>query len=127
MNFKLLSLAVSGILIVGVPARAAAVVKVPPGQAEANLTEFKSVRFPGAIAQNAEEQTNIRVYERASPAVVTVTNADKSNGSGTIISPDGMVLTNAHVVSAGGTITIILSDGRKFPADVVGFGEEGLD
>jgi S1-C subfamily serine protease len=126
MNFKLLSLAVSGILTVGVAASAVAVVKAPPGRSEANLTELNSVPRTGAIAENAEEQTNIRVYEKASPAVVTV-DTDKSNGSGTIISPDGMVLTNAHVVSAGGTVNIILSDGRKLVADVVGFGEEGLD
>ena len=126
MNFKLLSLAISGIFTIGVAARAAAVVKMPPERPEVDLTEFNSVRFPGAIAQNVEEQTNIRVYEKASPAVVSV-DTGKSNGSGTIISPDGMVLTNAHVVSAGGTVNIILSDGRKLVADVVGFGEEGLD
>ena len=130
MNLKLLSLAVSGILTIGVTASATGVVTTSPVRPSTDLTEFnsvfKSVHSQGAIAQNIEEQTNIRVYERASPAVVTV-DTDKSNGSGTIISPDGMVLTNAHVVSAGGTVTIILSDGRKLPADVIGFGEEGLD
>ncbi len=127
MNLKLLSLAVSGILTVGVTASATAVVTTSPVRQSTDLTEFKSVHSPGAIvAQNVEEQTNIRVYEKASPAVVSV-DTGKSNGSGTIISPDGMVLTNAHVVSAGGTVNIILSDGRKLVADVVGFGEEGLD
>ena len=127
MNFKLLSLAVSGIVTIGVAASPAAVVAAFPGRPEADLKEFNSVHSQGAIAQNnAEEQINIRVYEKASPAVVTV-DTDKSNGSGTIISPDGMVLTNAHVVSAGGTVNIILSDGRKLVADVVGFGEDGLD
>ena len=126
MNLKLLSLAVSGILTVGVAASAAAVVTTSPVRQSTDLREFNSVHGQGAIAQNVEEQTNIRVYEKASPAVVTV-DTDKSNGSGTIISPDGMVLTNAHVVSAGGTVNIILSDGRKLVADVVGFGEDGLD
>ncbi|MEZ2225304.1 MULTISPECIES: trypsin-like peptidase domain-containing protein [unclassified Microcoleus] len=126
MNFKLLSLAISGILTMGVSASATAVVTTSPVQSSPDVTEFKSLDRQGAIAQNIEEQTNIRVYERASPAVVTV-DTDKSNGSGTIISPDGMVLTNAHVVSAGGTVNIILSDGKKVPADVIGFGEEGLD
>src|SRR6478672_5537596 len=126
MNFKLLSLAVSGILTVGVAASPAAVVTTSPWRQSTDLTELNSVHSQGAIAQNVEEQTNIRVYEKASPAVVTV-DTDKSNGSGTIISPDGMVLTNAHVVSAGGTVNIILSDGRKLVADVIGFGEEGLD
>jgi len=126
MNFKLLSLAVSGILTVGVAASAAAVVTTSPVRQSTDLREFNSLHGQGAIAQNVEEQTNIRVYEKASPAVVTV-DTDKSNGSGTIISPDGMVLTNAHVVSAGGTVNIILSDGRKLVGDVVGFGEGGLD
>jgi S1-C subfamily serine protease len=126
MNLKLLSLAVSGILTVGVAASPAAVVTTSPVRQSTDLREFNSVQGQGAIAQNVEEQTNIRVYEKASPAVVTV-DTDKSNGSGTIISPDGMVLTNAHVVSAGGTVNIILSDGRKLVGDVVGFGEEGLD
>jgi S1-C subfamily serine protease len=126
MNLKLLSLAVSGILTVGVAASAAAVVTTSPVRQSTDLREFNSVHGQGAIAQNVEEQTNIRVYEKASPAVVTV-DTDRSNGSGTIISPDGMVLTNAHVVSAGGTVNIILADGRKFVADVVGFGEDGLD
>ncbi|MEG3905559.1 trypsin-like peptidase domain-containing protein [Microcoleus sp. B4-C5] len=126
MNFKLLSLAVSGILTVGVAASASAVVTTSPVRQSTDLTEFNSVHSQGAIAQTVEEQTNIRVYEKASPAVVTV-DTDKSNGSGTIISPDGMVLTNAHVVSAGGTVNIILSDGRKLVADVIGFGEDGLD
>jgi len=126
MNFKLLSLAVSGILTVGVAASAAAVVTTSPVRQSTDLREFNSVHGQSPIAQNVEEQTNIRVYEKASPAVVTV-DTDKSNGSGTIISPDGMVLTNAHVVSAGGTVNIILSDGRKLVADVVGFGEQGLD
>lgn len=127
MNFKLLSLAVSAILTVGAAGSAAAAVetasqvRTPP-----DLTEAKSAPLAGAIAQNAGEQTNIRVYEQASPAVVTV-DTDKSNGSGTIISPDGMVLTNAHVVAAGGTVNVILSDGRKLPADVVGFATDGLD
>lgn len=127
MNFKLISLAVSVILTIGVTASATGVVATSPVSPSPDLTEFKAASSEGAIAQNLEEKTNIRVYETASPAVVTITNADKSNGSGTIISPDGMVLTNAHVVAAGGTINIVLSDGRKMLADVVGFGEEGLD
>jgi S1-C subfamily serine protease len=126
MNLKLLSLAVSGILTVGVAASAAAVVTTSPVRQSTDLREFNSLHGQGAIAQNVEEQTNILVYEKASPAVVTV-DTDESKGSGTIISADGMVLTTAHVVSAGGTVNIILADGRELVGDVVGFGEEGLD
>lgn len=83
-----------------------------------------------AIAQspNSEsyEETNIRVYEKASPAVVSI-DSDKTNGSGTIISSDGMILTNGHVVAGNSTVTVIFADGKKLPGQVIGFGDEGLD
>src|SRR5579862_80346 len=41
-------------------------------------------------------------------------------GSGFIISPDGYILTNAHVVSAAQTVTVRLTDRREFQAKVVG-------
>jgi serine protease Do len=41
-------------------------------------------------------------------------------GSGFIISRDGYILTNDHVVKNADTITVILGDGRKFEAVVVG-------
>ncbi|MCP3142509.1 Do family serine endopeptidase [Pyxidicoccus xibeiensis] len=41
-------------------------------------------------------------------------------GSGFIIDPKGIILTNNHVVEDAVSITIRLDDGRSFPADVVG-------
>jgi serine protease Do/serine protease DegQ len=41
-------------------------------------------------------------------------------GSGVIVSQDGYVLTNNHVVENADELTVELSDGRKFPAKVVG-------
>ncbi|MBE9118193.1 trypsin-like peptidase domain-containing protein [Lusitaniella coriacea LEGE 07157] len=79
-----------------------------------------------AIAQNLDEQTNIRVYEIASPAVVSIDTAD-GNGSGSIITSDGLILTNAHVVAGHRTVTVVLADKRRFQADVIGFGDRGLD
>lgn len=37
-------------------------------------------------------------------------------GSGVIISADGLVVTNAHVIKGADEIKVILSDGREFPA-----------
>jgi serine protease Do len=41
-------------------------------------------------------------------------------GSGFIISPDGYVLTNHHVIDGADTVTVQLSDKREFKAKVVG-------
>ncbi|OGG46790.1 MAG: hypothetical protein A3F84_12560 [Candidatus Handelsmanbacteria bacterium RIFCSPLOWO2_12_FULL_64_10] len=41
-------------------------------------------------------------------------------GSGVIVNSNGTILTNNHVVDKADKITVVLSDGRKFPARVVG-------
>jgi serine protease Do len=41
-------------------------------------------------------------------------------GSGFIVSPDGIVLTNAHVVSGATEVTVKLTDRREFTAKVLG-------
>lgn len=44
----------------------------------------------------------------------------KSSGSGVVISPDGYVLTNTHVVEKASKITVTLSGGDEYNAEVVG-------
>ena len=41
-------------------------------------------------------------------------------GSGVIVSPDGYILTNNHVVSEASEIQVALNDGRQFTAKVIG-------
>jgi serine protease Do len=44
----------------------------------------------------------------------------RASGSGFIVSPDGLILTNNHVVADANKVTVILSDRREFDAKVVG-------
>ena len=44
----------------------------------------------------------------------------QGNGSGVIISAEGHIITNNHVVNGATNVTVTLSDGRKVPAKVIG-------
>ena len=44
----------------------------------------------------------------------------RGQGSGFIVSPDGVILTNAHVVADADTVTVKLTDKREFTAKVLG-------
>lgn len=45
---------------------------------------------------------------------------DNSLGSGVIVSEQGLILTNNHVIATADAIEIALADGRKLPATVIG-------
>jgi len=70
----------------------------------------------------------IGVVERVSPSVVHVRvrgngrqgQAGLGSGSGSILSSDGLVLTNNHVVEHATAIELALADGRRVPARVLG-------
>ncbi len=85
--------------------------------------------IPAAAKTPATNTTTAnRVYEKANPAVVTIRN-NNGFGSGFIISNDGYVVTNAHVLKGQpAVVTLIMADGKtEIPADRVGFGKNGLD
>lgn len=127
MNIKPLRLATSGFAVVGTAFGFSLLNALSPVEL-LSLSQWGQAA-PQALAQTApdpEEAVNVRVYEAASPAVVSIDVGD-ATGSGSIITPDGMVLTNAHVVDEAQTVKVTLADGRTFDADVIGFGESGLD
>jgi len=62
------------------------------------------------------------VAAKVSPSIVTVL-VDSANesalGSGVVVSADGLILTNNHVVSSDGTVSVRLSTGKTVPAKVI--------
>ena len=49
--------------------------------------------------------------------------AGSSTGTGVVLSADGYILTNAHVVAGARSVAVHLTDGRIFEASLVGFDE----
>ena len=63
------------------------------------------------------------VYARVIQSTVSITtlsNGVTSSGSGVIMNGNGYIITNAHVVQDADSISVLLTDGRTFPARVVG-------
>jgi S1-C subfamily serine protease len=69
---------------------------------------------------DAYSQAVIGAVEAVGPAVVNVHRGDSGAGSGVIFTPDGLVLTNHHVVHGAVRVEVILPEGRAMRADVIG-------
>jgi serine protease Do len=111
-----------------------------PGAAPGRVTGLPD--FSGLVAENGAAVVNISVTEKVQKGVIPGIPGDgddplsqffhrqmpnpermppsKGIGSGFIISPDGYVLTNAHVVADASEVTVKLTDRREFAAKVIG-------
>ncbi|MEZ5426097.1 MAG: trypsin-like peptidase domain-containing protein [Pyrinomonadaceae bacterium] len=110
--------------------------------------EFLSINADGIEVENAgkmEEKIDeseifdsyskavINASEKVSPAVVKIEVEGKrrarrgrpgpnqgGSGSGFVFTPDGFILTNSHVVHRSGRINVVMQNGNRFEADLVG-------
>jgi serine protease Do len=85
--------------------------------------------LPDTEALDAYSRTVSAVAEQLAPSVANLRVARRvrggrlydGGGSGVVITPDGFLVTSAHVVaSASGAVRAKLGDGRELEADVVG-------
>jgi len=69
---------------------------------------------------DAYSRTVASVAERVSPAVAAVVSKGRGMGSGVAISPDGLIVTNDHVVDGASALEVAFPDGRQLTANVIG-------
>ena len=64
-----------------------------------------------------------KIYEQVIDAVVSIScimPGNSSSGTGVILSQEGFIVTNAHVVEGATSIQVLLTDGRTFDATLIG-------
>ncbi len=84
--------------------------KVSPAVVGINVTEIRYYRSPWSTDPFWRQFFGDGVYSR--PV--------KGLGSGTIISPDGYIITNDHVAGNASKIIITMTSGSEYPAEIVG-------
>jgi S1-C subfamily serine protease len=83
---------------------------------------------PDAELHDAYSSAVMRAVERAGPAVVHIAARNgarggphlQGSGSGVVVAPDGLVLTNSHVVQGADALRVTTPDGRRLEARRIG-------
>ena len=93
------------------------------GIQELTGTDTVSSSTSTSVVPTAQKGTVAGVAQAVSPSVVEITassNVGEATGSGVIITSDGQIITNNHVVSGASSIKVQLSNGKSYTASVVG-------
>lgn len=68
--------------------------------------------------------TYTQIYEKNAPSIVSIeaeSRMEYSTGTGVILTQDGYIITNAHVVAGADQVHVVFSDNNVLPASLVGF------
>ena len=73
-----------------------------------------------AEALDAYSRVVVDVAEQVGPSVANLRIGRRGGGSGVVVTPDGFVLSNAHVVSSRGRVRATFTDGSETQVTVIG-------
>jgi serine protease Do len=105
--------------VTGLPDFSGLVAEAGGSVVNVSVTE-KAQKIPGLQGQGDQDDPLSQFFRRFQAPGPDRTPPSKGVGSGFIVSSDGYVLTNAHVVSDASEVIVTLTDRREFTAKVVG-------
>lgn len=88
-----------------------------------NKTNGTGTGVNGSTISQSSNGTVSGVAENVSPSVVRIdtrTGSGQGTGSGIVITADGEIVTNNHVIDGASQIQVTMSDGKKYSAKIVG-------
>ena len=88
--------------------------------ADATLLDAYSRAVTDAVETVSPSVVNIEVRQTAPGPRSGEPRERRGGGSGFVFTPDGLILTNSHVVHNASHIDVALSDGRRVPAHTIG-------
>src|SRR5262245_35941107 len=86
------------------------------GPAVVNISTTQTVRGTPGVPPGAEDDPFNDFFRKFGPQQPPRDYETRSLGSGFILSADGYILTNSHVVEAADDITVRLTDKREYKA-----------
>src|SRR6266436_537863 len=85
-----------------------------------SLLDAYSRAVTGAVERVSPSVVNIEVHQTAGRRRSGEPRERRGGGSGFIFTPDGLILTNSHVVHDAKRIEVTMADGRCMPASAIG-------
>ena len=87
---------------------------------DAFLLDAYSRAVTGAVERVSPSVVNIEVHQPAGRTRSGESRERRGGGSGFVFTPDGLILTNSHVVHDAKRIEVTMADGRRMPASAIG-------